>query len=61
MEKKDNIVAYSGKIVKHKNKELVLRPEESLRGCLGCVFTPTLDCPSKLTKYCLQGYIYKKC
>lgn len=40
MEKKDNIVAYSGKIVKYKNKELVLRPEESLRGCFRlCIYS----------------------
>lgn len=61
MEKKDNIIAYSGKVIKYRNKEYVIRPEESLRGCLGCTFVPSINCPVELTKYCLQGYIYKKC
>lgn len=53
-------ITYSGKVIKYKNKNYTLRPEESLRGCQGCVFINHFGCPKVLTKHCSQGYIYKK-
>lgn len=60
MEKRENVIAYNGRVIRYRSKNYVMRPEESLRGCAGCVFYNTLNCSTELTKYCLQGYVFKR-
>lgn len=55
-----NDVIYSGKVIKYKKKHYTIRPEQSLRGCMGCCFYNVLDCPRTLTDICRQGYIFEK-
>jgi hypothetical protein len=56
----ENNITYSGKVIKFRNKHYTLRPEESLRGCQGCVFLNHFDCPKSLTQHCCKGFIFKK-
>lgn len=53
-------VAYNGKVIKFQGKEYQLFPEESLKGCKGCIFIKRMGCGKELTKWCHQGFILKK-